>query len=59
MEAMVNNKDQWGELAVMQLQTIRRLEMADVLLRIKDQNEGLVDDELRLVGENVRHGHQA
>ncbi len=55
-EAMVNSEDRWGELAAMQLKTIRRLEMADALLRIKDQDDGLVDDILQSVGESAQHG---
>ncbi len=56
-EAMVNNEDRWGELAAMQLKTIRRLEMADALLQIKDQDDRLVDDILQSVGEGTQHGH--
>ena len=40
----------------MQCKTIWRLEMVDVLVRIKDTDEGLVDDILRLVGENSQRG---
>ncbi len=58
-EAITENEDQWGELASMHCRTIRRLEMADGLLRIQDQNEGLVDDALWMVGENERRGHRA
>ncbi len=46
-EAIAEGEDQWGELAGMHCRTIRRLEMADTLLRIQDQDEGLVDDILR------------
>ncbi len=45
-EAMVESEDQWGELAAMKLKTIRRLEMADMLKRIWEQDEGLVNDAL-------------
>ena len=55
-EAMVDNEDRWGKLVAMQLKTIRRLEMADALLRIKDQDDGLVDDILQSVGESAQHG---
>ncbi len=51
-EAIAEGEDRWGELAGMHCKTIRRLEMADALLRIQDQNEGLVNDALWLVGEN-------
>ncbi len=43
---MVDNKDQWGELAVMKLKTIRWLEMADAMKRIWEMDEGLIDDAL-------------
>ena len=33
-EAMVDNEDQWGELATMKLKTIRRLEMANTMAQI-------------------------
>ncbi len=56
-EAMVDSEDRWGELAAMQLKTIQRLEMADALLRIKDQDDGLVDNILRSVGESAQRGH--
>ncbi len=32
--------------------------MADTLARIQSQDEGLVDDALRLVGESERHGRR-
>ncbi len=57
-EAIAEGEDRWGELAGMHCKTIRRLEMADVLLRIQDQDEGLVDDVLRLVGESEQRGHR-
>ncbi len=38
-EAMVNNEDQWGELAAKKLKTIRRLEMADALQRVQEQDD--------------------
>ncbi len=41
----------------MQLKTIRRLEMADALLWIKDQDKGMLDNVLQSVGEGVQHGH--
>src|SRR6266702_4223100 len=55
-EAIAEGEDRWGELAAMQCKTIRRLEMADTLNRIKDQDEGMVDDVLRTGGESSRRG---
>src|SRR6266702_613200 len=55
-EAIAEGEDRWGELATMQCKTIRRLEMADTLNRIKDQDEGMVDDVLRTGGESSRRG---
>ena len=55
-EAIAESKDQWSKLAVMQCKMIWRLEMADALARIKDADDGLVDDVLRSVGENVQRG---
>ncbi len=46
-EAIAETEDRWGELAGMHCKTIRRLEMADTLSRIQDQDEGLVDNVLR------------
>jgi len=58
-EAMVKSEDRWGELAAMQVKTIRRLEMADALMRIKEQDEGPLDDVLRMAGETARRGRCA
>ncbi len=55
--AIAESEDRWGELAGMHCQTIRRLEMADALLRIQDQDDGLVDDVLRMT-EDERCGHR-
>ncbi len=55
-EAIVEGEDRWGELAAMQCKTIRRLEMANALCRIKDQDDGLVDDVLRTAGESSQRG---
>jgi len=57
--AIAESEDQWGELAGMHCKTIRRLEMADALLRIQDQDEGLVDDMLRSSKESEQHGCHA
>jgi len=46
-ESIAESKDRWGELAGQHCRTIRRLEMADALARIQDQDDGLVDDALR------------
>jgi len=56
-EAIAEGEDRWGELASMHCKMIRWLEMADALMRIQDQNEGLVDDALRSAGEDERRGH--
>jgi len=54
-EAIAESEDRWGELAGMHCKTIRWLEMADALLRIQDQDEGLVDDVLRGGEQRGRH----
>ena len=56
-EAIAESEDRWGELVAMQCKTIWRLEMADTLARIRDTDEGLVDNVLRSVGESSQHGH--
>jgi len=58
-DAIAESEDRWGELAGMHCKMIRRLEMADALARIQDQNDGLVDDALRTVGEDARRGRRA
>jgi len=58
-EAIAENEDRWGELAAMHCKTIRRLEMADALSRIQDQDDGWVDDTLRTVAEGARRGRRA
>ena len=58
-DAIAENEDRWGELAALHCKTIRRLEMADTLARIQDQNDGLVDDTLRMVAEDARRGCRA
>ncbi len=58
-EAIAKGEDRWGEIVAMQCKTIRRLEMADALVHIKDQDEGLVDDVLWSVGESAQHGRCA
>ncbi len=45
-EALIDNEDQWGELAAMKLKMIQRLEMADALQRLQEQNEGLINNAL-------------
>src|SRR6266702_4493174 len=52
-EAITASEDRWGEMAGMHCHTIRRLEMADALARIEGQDGGLVDDALRMVGDEV------
>jgi len=53
-ESIAEGEDRWGELAAMHCCTIRRLEMADVLARIQDQDDRLVDDVLREYGQRGR-----
>ncbi len=57
-EAIAESKDRWGEIAGMHCRTIRRLEMADALARIQDQDNGLVDDALRMVGKDAQRGRR-
>ncbi len=58
-EAIAESEDRWGEIAGMHCRTIRRLEMADALARIQDQDEGLVDDALRMAGGSEQRGRCA
>ncbi len=58
-EAMVDNEDQWGELAMMKLKMIRRLEMADALQRVQEQDDRLIDDTLQSTVEGSQCGHCA
>jgi len=58
-EAIAEGEDRWGEIAAMQCKTIQRLEMADVLVCIQDQDDRLVDDVLQSVGESAQRGHCA
>jgi len=55
-EAIAESEDQWGELAAMHCKTIQRLEMADALRRIQEQDEGVVDDALRMMQEGAQRG---
>ncbi len=57
-EAIAESEDRWGEIASMHCHTIRRLEMADALARIQDQDDGLVDNALRMVGVDERRGRR-
>ncbi len=56
--AIAEGEDRWGELMGMHCKMIRWLEMADTLLRIQEQDDGLVDDALRLVREDKQHGRR-
>ncbi len=58
-EAILESEDRWGEIAGMHCRTIRRLEMADTLARIQDQDDGWVDDALRMVGKDEQRGRRA
>ena len=55
-EAIAESEDRWGEIASMHCRTIRRLEMANALARIQDQDDGLVDDALRMAGSSEQRG---
>ncbi len=55
-EAIAESKDRWGEIAGMHCRIIRRLEMANALARIQDQDDGLVDDALRMAGGDEQRG---
>jgi len=54
---LVENEEQWGQLAAAKLGTIRRLEMADVNKRINANNQGFVDDAL-CVNEEILRGRK-
>jgi len=58
-EAIAESEDRWGEMAGMHCRTIRQLEMADALTRIQDQDEGLVDDALRMIGKDEQRGRRS
>ncbi len=55
-EAIAETEDRWGKLTGMHCKTICRLEMADALLRIQEQDEGLVDDILQSTREDEQCG---
>ncbi len=58
MEAvLVENEEAWGQLAAAKLGVIRRLEMADANARINANNQGFMDDALR-VNEAILHGRK-
>jgi len=54
---LVENKEAWGQLAAAKLGVIRRLEMADANARINANNQGFVDDALR-VNEEILRGRK-
>jgi len=54
---LVENEEQWGQLAAAKLGAIRRLEMADANKRINTNNQGFVDDALH-VNEGILHGRK-
>ncbi len=54
---LVENEEAWGQLAAAKLGVIRQLEMADVNGRINANNEGFVDDALR-VNEEILRGRK-
>jgi len=51
---LVENEEQWGQLASAKLGSMRRLEMADAIKRINANNQGFVDDALRVNKEILR-----
>ncbi len=54
---LVENEEAWGQLAAAKLGTIRRLEMADANGRINANNQGFIDDALR-VNEGILRGRK-
>ncbi len=54
---LVENEEAWGQLATAKLGVIRWLEMADVNKRINANNQGFVDDALR-VNEEILRGRK-
>ncbi len=54
---LVENEEAWGQLAAAKLGVIRRLEMADANARINANNQGFVDDALR-VNETILRGRK-
>ncbi len=56
-QVLAENEDVWGQLAAAQLGAIRCLEMADAIERINANNEGFVDDALR-VNEEILRGRK-
>ncbi len=54
---LVENEEAWGQLAAAKLGAIRRLEMADANKRINMNNQGFVDDALR-VNEEILRGRK-
>jgi len=54
---LVENEEAWGQLAAAKLGVIRRLEMADTNNRINANNQGFVDDALR-VNERILRGRK-
>ncbi len=54
---LVENEEAWGQLAAAKLGVIRRLEMADANARINANNQGFVDDALR-VNEAILRGRK-
>ncbi len=51
---LVENEEAWGQLAAAKLGVIRWLEMADMRARINANNQGFIDDALRLNEEILR-----
>jgi len=54
---LTENEEAWGQLATAKLGAIRWLEMADAKVRIDANNQGFVDDALR-VNEEILRGRK-
>jgi len=50
-DILKDHKKIWGNLATAKVGSIRQLKMADALAWIKDQDDGLIDDTLRMMRE--------
>jgi len=54
---LVENEEQWGQLAAAKLGAIQRLEMADANKRLNANNQGFVDDALH-INEAILRGRK-
>ncbi len=51
---LMENEEVWGQLAAAKLGVIQRLEMADANARLNANNQGFIDDALRVNQEILR-----